>query len=153
MQKTCCLTPLPLVRLILFLVCCELCAIASPADSPTLRHWQPVRDEVYLQEVGRKIAASFPLTSVAVYEGKVYAGSAGGLYELTGNELSKIAAVRAPVQRLVVAGASLWALTSEGLLRFQPGSWKKVSGEAVNDLCEHLGEVVVAQQNRLWRVV
>ena len=40
-----------------------------------------------------------------------------------------------------------------GLLRLQHGGWKKVSGETVNDVCEHRGEVVVAQQNRLWRVV
>jgi len=152
MQKTCCLTTLPLVRLILFLISYVVHAFAPAAESTTQRHWQRARDEVYLQEVGRKISAPSPLTSVAVYEGKVYAGSAKGLHEVRGNELADIAAVRTPVQRLVVAGGSLWAMTSEGLLRFQNGSWNRVSGEAVNDLCEHLGEVVVAQQNRLWRV-
>src|SRR6478672_2618529 len=152
MQKTCCLTPLPLVRLILFLVTYEVHVFASAAESPAQRHWQRARDEAYLQEVGRKVSTGSPLTSVAVYEGKVYAGSAKGLHEVMGSELADIAAVRAPVQRLVVAGASLWAMTSDGLLRFQNGGWKKISGEAVNDLCEHLGEVVVAQQNRLWRV-
>src|SRR6185369_14437049 len=152
MQKTYCLTTLPLVRLILFLISYVVHAFAPAAESTTQRHWQRARDEVYLQEVGRKISAPSPLTSVAVYEGKVYAGSAKGLHEVMGNELADIAAVRTPVQRLVVAGGSLWAMTSEGLLRFQNGSWNRVSGEAVNDLCEHLGEVVVAQQNRLWRV-
>ena len=104
MQKHCCRKPLAPVRLILFLVGCEVYGFATAADSPTQRHWQPARDEIYLQEVGRKVWSPSPLTSVAVYEGKVYAGSAGGLYELTGNELAEIAAVRSAIELAEQAG-------------------------------------------------
>jgi hypothetical protein len=137
MQKHCCLTLLPLVRLILLLVGCELYVFASPAESPTQRHVQQPR-RGYCRRSAESAAPS-PLTSVAVYEEGLCRISEG-LHELMGNELADIAAVRAPVQRLG-CWRSLWAMTSEGLLRLQHGGWKKVSGEAVNDLCEHLGEV------------
>jgi len=136
----------------MLLACGELCAGAAPATITNERRWQPARDEVYLQETGRNISTTVPMTSVAVYEGRIYAGSAKGLHELGGNELAEVAAVREPVNRLVVAKESLWAMTSEGLWRFQRGVWKKVSAKPVSDLCEHLGEVVVAQANQLSQV-
>ena len=127
-------------------------ASAAPADTTTQRLWQPVPDDVYLQEVGRKATTSVPLTSVAVYEGKVLAGSAKGLHQLKGSELVEVSELREPVSRLVTAGGALWATTSPGLHRFQNGSWKRISAEAVSDVCEHLGEVVAAGGSRLWRV-
>ncbi|MHB8522511.1 MAG: hypothetical protein ACYDH9_17380 [Limisphaerales bacterium] len=127
-------------------------ACASPAGAAVQRLWQPVPDNVYLQETGRKVTASAPLTSVAVYEGIVYAGSAKGLHQLKGNELVEVSELREPVNRLVTAGGALWAITSPGLHRFQNGAWKKISGEVVSDVCEHLGAVVAAGGSRLWRV-
>src|SRR6185295_11043870 len=109
-------------------------------------------DEVYLQEIGRKVAASSPLTSVAVYDGTVYAGSANGLYQLNGNELVEVKPLREPLNRLVTAKGALWAITSQGLNRYQNGAWKKISDERVTDVCEHLGEVVACGGGKLWRV-
>ena len=138
-----------------FLLCLTTCGLpffhsaAAPSPPP---QWQPAPDDVYLQEIGRKIPSSVPLTSVAVYEGTVYAGSTSGLRLLRGNELVEIEPVRSAVHRLVVAGGNLWAITADGLLRLQQGAWKKLHGEPVNDLCEHGSEVVAAGRHRLWRV-
>ena len=57
-----------------------------------------------------------------------------------------------PVRRLVLAKAGLWVLTSRELVRFQNNSWEKISSEPVADVCEHLGEVVVARDHGLWRL-
>ena len=141
-----------LVRLILISSMVEVSAPAAPAEPPVQPRWQPVRDEVYLQEVGRKVASAAPLTSVAVYEGNIYAGSANGLLLLKGSKLVESSELRDTVNRLVTTKQALWAITSQGLHRLQAGVWKKVSSEAVNDVCEHLGEVVAAGGSRLYRV-
>lgn len=96
---------------------------SAPAASVPQRLWQPSRDEVYLQEIGHKVTASAPLTSVAVYRGSVFTGSATGLQELQSNELVEVSALREPVSRLVTAGGALWVITSRGLHRFQNEVW------------------------------
>ena len=100
----------------------------------------PVRDDVYLQEIGRKVAAPFSLTSVAVYEGKVYAGSSAGLHQLNGENWAPVSAVSAPVSRLVVTSKALWLISSQGLHRNQSGLWMKISDQPANDVAEHLGQ-------------
>ncbi|MEO6181710.1 MAG: hypothetical protein ABIP71_01120, partial [Verrucomicrobiota bacterium] len=145
-------SPVFLARLFLIFVATEISASAAPKTSAAQRHWQPVRDEVYLQEMGRKVAASAPLIAVAVYEGNVYAGSARGLHQLKGNGLVEVSELRDPVSRLVTAGGALWVITSQGLHRLQSGSWKKISSEAISDVCEHLSEMVTAGGERLWRL-
>lgn len=45
--------------------------------------WNPIPDEVYLQEGGaRQVASAEPLTSVAVFSGVAYAGGASGVYRM-----------------------------------------------------------------------
>src|SRR5947207_11721165 len=48
------------------------------ASEPPAR-WQPARDDVYLEEVGRKVATAEPLVAVGFFEGNAYAGSNRGL--------------------------------------------------------------------------
>jgi len=122
------------------------------AGSPREQQWQPVRDDVFLQEVGRKVDATAPLTSTAVFENTVFAGCTNGLFRLDGSELVKVPAVGQPVNRLVTAGGALWVLTTKELLQFQKNSWQKISAEPADDVCEHQGEVVVASGHRLLSV-
>jgi hypothetical protein len=123
---------------------------AAPLSTP--REWMPAADKVFLQEIGHKVTTSFPITSLALHEGKLYAGSDKGLYHLAGNSLVEVGAVRDPVHRLRTVHGALWAMTSAGLLRFQSNAWQKVTSEQVTDVCEHLNEVVVATEHQLWRV-
>lgn len=112
----------------------------------------PVRDDVFLQEIGRKVSAPASLSAVAVFEKSVFVGSARGLHRLEGEGLVGVDAVQNPVNRLVAAKGALWVLTSQGLLRYSSNSWTKISAEPVADLCEHAGEVVVAKGQGLWRL-
>ena len=123
---------------------------AAPADST--RDWRPAPDEVYLQEVGRKVPTAQPLTSVAAHGGRVFAGSEAGLLELNGGTLARVGDLRAPVERLVEAGGSLYVLARDGVVRLRGNQWEKISDQPMTDLCEHLGEVVAAHGARLWRL-
>ena len=135
---------------------CALPSILVVAAGPGwLTPGQPrtVPDEVYLQEIGRKVPTTFALASVAVFEGQVYLGSAQGLYRLRGDAL--VSVEKAPpgsVLRLVPAKGALWAITGHGLNRFQGGLWQAISQETIVDVCEHLGEVIAASPRGLWRV-
>jgi hypothetical protein len=82
------------VPLILIFSAPEISAIAATNGVAIQRLWQPVRDDVYLQEVGRKITTSAPLTSVAVYDGNIFAGSAKGLNQLKAGELLEVSELR-----------------------------------------------------------
>jgi len=125
---------------------------ANPSSTNAPPLWKPVKDEVYLQEIGRKIPTDFPITSVAVHDGKVYAGTANGLRVVEAEKLVEIAELRQPVVRLIATTGALWAMTGRGLHRFQNGSWKMISDQPVTDVCQHLGAVVAAAGSRLWRI-
>ena len=140
------------IALLWILTATDFNVAAAPAETAVQRHWQPVRDEVYLQEIGRKVTTKTPLTSVVVYEGNVYAGSTIGLHVLKGSELVEVSELREPVTRLVTVGGSLWVITSQGLHRLQNGSWEKISDEPMKDVCGHLKEVIAASNSRLWRI-
>src|SRR3954470_1371501 len=62
---------------------------------------EPIRDEIFLQEVGRQILSPKPLSSVGVAQNAVFAGSDEGLFELAGDKLRKVAAVTEPIKNLV----------------------------------------------------
>jgi hypothetical protein len=125
---------------------------SAGAGTATEQLWRPVPDDVFLQEVGRKVTTAEPLSSVAVLGNRVYAGSAAGLWELQGGKLAAISAVHQPVQRLVTTKGALWVLTSRELLRWQNGSWSTISTAPATDVCGHMGTVVVASGAQLWRV-
>ena len=120
------------------------------AASELPAQWQAARDDVFLDEVGRKITTAEPLVAVAFFNGKAYAGSDQGLYQLDGDAL--VLQLHEPVTRLVTTRDALWAMTGNGLNRYQAGAWKKISGEPVTDVAEHLDGIVVSIGSRLWRV-
>lgn len=131
-----------------------LLAITVPAAEVPLNgpRWQAVRDEVFLQEVGSQVVTSDPLTAVAVYEGRVFAGTAKGLLHLEAERLVEEAAPKEPVRRLVSAGGAVWAVTAPGLHRREGDGWKRISAEAVTDVCAHRGDTFVAVGRKIWRV-
>jgi len=112
----------------------------------------PVRDEVFLQEVGRKVVWNEGLTSVAVRDGHVYAGTAKGLLTLAGTNWVVDASMSVPIQRLVSAKGSIWAMTASGLHRRDSAGWTRVTAERVTDVSEFRGEVVASVGSRLFRV-
>ena len=133
----------------LSLVMASSTAVADPAGA---RGGQRVRDDGFLQEVGRQVVTAEPLTAVAVHGGEVFVGSGKGVIRLVGGTLVEDAAMRSPVQRLVSAGGDLWAITAQGLRRLDATGWKSIGDEVVSDVCEHRGGIVVAVGRKLRRL-
>lgn len=111
-----------------------------------------IPDDVFLQEVGTQVASSEPVTSVAVNDGTVWAGSAKGLLRLRENKLEPQTDLQIPIERLVATGGTVWAITAQGLYQLNAGTWTQISGEPVGDVCEFRGYTLVSVGNQLHRV-
>lgn len=139
------------LALSLFAIAIAGLVLPIPAASGS-RLWQPAPDDIFLQEVGRKVSSPVPLTAVALFENHLYAGSTQGLWRLESNRLAHVPELSGPVTRLVAAQDALWVITPGGLHRYRTGAWRKISDLPVTDLAEHTGELLVPAGRRLWRV-
>ncbi len=115
---------------------------------PAAPLWKPVKDQVYLQETSRHVVTPTPLTAVAVFQERVYAGSAQGVFVLEGDALKPVVGPAA-VSRLEVLKEHLWAVSPEGLWRTDGGPWRRILEGGVVDLCLHEGAIIVARPNAL----
>ncbi len=143
-------TRLPLEYLVAIAVFIRLFSLDTVGAGAGKRYWTPVKDEVYLQEIGRQVRSARPLTSVAVEAGRVFAGTPAGLVELSGENWTEVAGVRGAVRKLLSTPGAMTVLTEEGVFQMQAGAWKKTSDLKGSDLCEHRGRVVVSVDRRLW---
>jgi hypothetical protein len=124
----------------------------ASAQSPGTR-WKPVRDEVFLQESGRKIVTDRAVQSIAVFQGMVYLGFGDGLGRLDGDKVVFINDLKKEsIDRLIVLDAKLWAITPAGLYCCADEKWKAVAKEPVRDICMHAGTLYVATDNKLMRL-
>ena len=57
-----------------------------------------------------------------------------------------------PVRRLKVAGGALWAIVEDGLWRMTDRVWARTAEGAFVDLCEHLGDVILASAEQVYRL-
>ncbi|NUM55429.1 MAG: hypothetical protein HUU46_17410 [Candidatus Hydrogenedentes bacterium] len=114
--------------------------------------WTPVRDDVYLQEVGRTIETPEPLLAVAVLDSVAYIGNAHGVHRLDGDTLTAAGGPAESVRRLKSLNGALWAFPERGLWRFAKGEWTKLSDETFVDACTHLGDVVIASPTHLYKL-
>ena len=124
-------------------------ALAAP---PKPRDSQTVRDDIYLQEIGRQIASQTPLSSVAVLGDEAFVGSSEGLLRLKGDRLAAVPGLSTPIVRLLTIQDALWAVTNEGLYRYRDSIWQQISKERVTDVTEHLGQAIASSERRLWRI-
>jgi hypothetical protein len=127
----------------------RLAVLAAP---PAPRSSQVVRDDVYLQEIGRQVASPTPLSSVAVLGNEVFVGSSEGLLRLEADSLTQVPGLSTPIVRMLTIQNALWAMTNEGLYRYQDSAWQQISKERITDVTEHLGDLIASSERRLWRV-
>ena len=110
---------------------------------------QPIRDSVYLQETGRKITTPQALTSLAVFENKLYAASSAGIAVLEGNQLIPLPDLDVSISRLVTTTDAIWAIGNPGLYRGQNKEWQRISGEQISDVTEHNGKTIISKGRKL----
>ena len=143
----------PAVRAYALFLSLLACLWSAPGRAAALPpSWQTVRDDVYLQEVGKKISSAEPLWAVGALGEQVFVGSTNGLFTLDKEHLTEVAAVRQPIARLVSTHGELWAAGAQGLFRLRGNAWRRVSTEPVADLTAHNGQVIVAIGRKLFLV-
>jgi len=138
-----------------------ICLIAAILAAAALAHaeefpfnpgrqlWKPVQDEVYLQEVGQQVPGA--VTSVAVYEGALYAVTPDGVCTLENIRLVPIDGAPAGISRLRVAGGILWGMADDGLYAYDGYDLAKIDGRAFIDVCELNGTVYAATEMELFK--
>jgi hypothetical protein len=129
-------------------------ALAASAGLPIPDNprWQPIVDEVYLQEVGSQIETEEPLLSVAVVDNAAYVGSRRGVFRVEDGTLTPVGGSPADIRRLNALNGDLWAATGQGLWRYADGSWSRVAAGAYVDVRLHLGQVVAASEGHVHSV-
>lgn len=113
------------------------------------RRWQPAKDEVYLQEIGRKVPSPNPVRAIGTIGNHVFLSAGNGVAALEQAGLRELEELRVPVHRFVNVQDALWALGPAGLYRFQDESWQKISSSPVTDLTAHNGQLVAASGRKL----
>ena len=111
--------------------------------------WEPIVDEVYLQDVGSLIERESPLNTVAVCAGIAFVGDESGVWSLNGEKLEKQTGPTGAVTRLEVFDDTLWAVAADGLWKYREGVWSKVTGKPVADICLHDATVIIASGTEL----
>lgn len=114
--------------------------------------WEPIVDEVYLQEVSSHIETDHPLRAVALFQGTAYVGDEAGVARVHEGQLIRLEGPARGVTRLESLGGALWALSGSGLWKYDGARWSAVTDRSVSGLCEHEGVVVAASGDTLYAV-
>lgn len=116
-------------------------------------YWDPVADDVYLQEVGTKIGSDAPITSVATIGDRAWVVEEGVIFGVGPDRFLNWSGYPQDVLRIEALNDALWAMTEDGLWvdQFDGQDWVKVSDEIFVDLCIHLGEVHGATRNHIFK--
>ncbi|GMW01549.1 MAG: hypothetical protein AMXMBFR84_26860 [Candidatus Hydrogenedentota bacterium] len=141
----------PILPILLILVLVASSPAFAQLPIPEDPLWEPIVDEVYLQEVSTLIPGP-ALNAVAVYAGNAYVGGADGVSVVAGETLQKQSGPSGGVTRLKVLGDALWAVSSDGLWTFDGASWAQATATPVTDVCLLNGTVIAASGNGLYAV-
>ena len=143
--------------LVLILAVTLLLGGVATADTylrgPEERRWQPVVDEVYLQEFGEQVVTDAPVLTAAVFEGIAYVALENGVYEVDGDRLFRIHEAPEGIHRLRVVDDALWGMSGDGLYRYADGVLDKVADGAFVDVASVRGEVHAATRSDVYKYV
>lgn len=142
------------ISLIIAILCCSATAAERATAPPEHPLYQPVPDEVYLQEVGRQLRTDRPVTALAALEGDVYAVVGGTLRQLDDDNLRAVEGAPTGIIRLFAFDGALWASTGDALYRFAEGarSATRALAEPVVDMCLHRGALHAATRDHVYRL-
>jgi hypothetical protein len=131
-----------------------LSSLHPQGDSEKLTHhlWQPVPDNIYLQEAGQKIPLEKPVTSIAVFKNKCYAIFEGRIHLLSEEKLEPVIAGPFGTKRLKSVNGTLWALSSEGIYSMRADEWEKIDNREFIDVCMHHGVLHAATNEEVYRL-
>jgi hypothetical protein len=90
-------------------------ALGASAELPIPENprWQPIVDEVYLQEVGSRIESAEPLLSVAVVDNTAYVSTRRGVSRVEDGKLTPLRGSPGDARRMS-AVAQFWRFDNHG---------------------------------------
>jgi len=119
---------------------------------PTHRLWQPVPDEIYLQELGQKIPLGKPATSIAEFNNQCYVVVEGNIHWLSNESVNPVISGPVNVKQLKSLNGTLWALSSNGIYSLEENEWQKIDDREFVDICMHLGVLHAATREEVYRL-
>jgi hypothetical protein len=128
-------------------------ADAGPLFPVERELWKPITDDVYLQEIARKVKTDAPVVSVAAYDSTCYAVIDGNVHVLGGDAFGPAPSAPSGVRALEAHDGALWALADTGLFQFRSGGWEKLDDRVYVDLCMHLGVLHAATRDEVFRLL
>ncbi|MCY1723222.1 hypothetical protein OU798_22930 [Prolixibacteraceae bacterium Z1-6] len=127
-------------------------AIAQRLYNTSEKLWKPQKDEAFLQEIATTIPTNEPVVSVAETNETCFALMSGNIYALKSGKLNKDNSAPAGVTELKNKNGDIWALTDNGIFRFQNDRWKKIDDKKYVDLCMHAGKLHAATSEEIYRL-
>lgn len=125
--------------------------IAQYPYKTSQRLWKPQQDDIYLQEVAKKINTERPVQAIAVYEGRCFVVLDGKIWLLENDIFTVEKNAPVGVKRLIPAG-DLWALASDGIYRLKSNKWQKIDNQEYVDICVHQGILHGATKEEIFRL-
>jgi len=138
---------------ILILVCIMAGSVIAQNGSKTPpKLWKAQPDEVYLQEVARKIPSERPVQSVALFQDICQVVIGGKINRLVGEGFNPEKSSPDGVKRLISINGDLWALAADGIYRMKGDLWQKIDNQEYVDLCMHQGVLHGATREEIFRL-
>ena len=125
---------------------------ADDPFGPTNRLWNPVPDNIYLQELGQKIPLDKPATSIAAFNNQCYVVVEGSIHMLSGESIHPVMSAPVNVKRLKSMNGKLWALSENGIYSLKENDWQKIADLEFVDICMHLGVLHAATREEVYRL-
>ena len=127
-------------------------AIAQDLSGTHQKFWKPQSDDVYFQEVSKKVPSTQPVQSIAVSENQCYSVIDGNIFLLSGDIFTVEKAAPTGVKRLLAIDKDLWALATDGIYLLKNKLWQKIDNQEYVDLCVHQGALYGATKEEIFRL-
>lgn len=123
-----------------------------PAATPVASGWIPLRDSVYLQEVGRVVKTDRAVRALAWTPDGLFAGMDTGLARLEDTTLHPVVDSPTGIRRLRATPEGLLVFTPSGLYAFRDGVLRVLAEGAYTDACTWRDFTVVSSRDQLFRL-
>ena len=117
-----------------------------------MRYWEPIRDNVYLQDYSIRIKTDEPVQAVAKYGDESFAVINGKLYKIEGANLVTDENSPVGISRLLQPDGGLWAITKDGLFKYKDKKWGKTDDRIFVDMCMHSGTLHAATREDIYKL-
>ena len=114
--------------------------------------WNPVADDIYLQEYAQKIPMDKPAASLAVLNNQCYVVVEGKIHILENESINPITSAPVNVKKLKSLDGKLWALSSDGIYCLKNEKWDKLDDKEFVDVCMHLGDLHAATRKEVYKL-